>query len=168
MYSCSIIATWVPTNAKYWRMINSMELVRRPWRRMVASLHLHCHFWKGCHFGSFAVSNSHSCILMAPSILSSYLPAILSSILPPVPYDLSSSSSSFMKTLLLISMTKEMKKSCLVYQSICSLRATVISLFVVFHIINGTQSLKQTHCFDGLLSVLHKYRLWECERGLLT
>lgn len=60
------------------------------------------------------------------------------------------------------------EKSCSVYQSNCSLRATVISLFVVFLIVDRRQSLKQTHCFDGLTSIPHKHRLWEWGRGLLT
>lgn len=60
-----------------------------------------------------------------------------------------------------------LEKSCSVYQSVCSLRATVISLFVVFLIVDGRQSLKQTRCFDGLTSIPYKHRLWEWGRGLL-
>ncbi len=57
-------------------------------RRIVASLRLHCHLCKGCQFGSFAVSYSPSCILMAPSILfpciyqPSYLPPNCPSLIP--------------------------------------------------------------------------------------
>lgn len=146
----------MPTNTKYQRTINSM---------IVASLHLQYLFaGRGGHFGSFAVSDPHPHIhppsswsLMAPSIHPSlYLPAILSSIHPSFPHDLSSASSSFM--LLLISMTKKFEKlsSLSVHlQPENDSNPTVCG----FHVIDGRQTLKQTHCFDGLLSIRHKYRL---------
>lgn len=64
--------------------------------------------WTGCHFGSFAVwlPQLYFNGFIHPPL---YLPAILSSIQPSVPHDLSSTSSSFMETVLLISMTKKFK-----------------------------------------------------------
>lgn len=57
-----------------------------------------------------------------------------------------------MESLLLISMTKALENAV---QHIClsPTRVAVISLFAVFHVIDGRQALKVTYCFDELLSI---------------
>lgn len=150
----------MPTSATCRRMIYSTELIRTSRRGIVTSLHLHCHPHRWAAILAHLQSLTPPVLfLMAPSIHPCiHRPSYLSSN-PSIPHDPSSTSSSFVETLLLIRMTKEREKSCPEYLCICSPRATVISLFAAFRVIDGRRTLKQTDCFDGLLSIRLKCRL---------
>lgn len=98
-----LFAFWMPAHAKYWRIINCMDLIRRSQRRIATSLHLHYHFCRRTAIVAHLQSLTHQLCFndfIHPLL---YLSATLSSIWPSVPHDLSSTSSSFMETLLLVS-----------------------------------------------------------------